>query len=360
MQFVQTSTIPQRTDQEFAVQKPIAIWLLVCCALVFAMVVVGGVTRLTDSGLSIVEWQPLVGTVPPLSQNDWDELFEKYHQTPQYKKVNLGMSLEEFKTIFWWEYFHRLLGRLIGLAFFIPFLYFLAKKAVDRPLGLKLSGIFLLGALQGGMGWYMVKSGLVDNPHVSQYRLTAHLGLAFAIYAAMFWVALDLLNPDRGTLANGRVRGLLNFSTTLSVLIFIMVLSGGFVAGIRAGLAYNTFPLMDGHFIPPELFMLEPWYRNFFDNMTTVQFDHRLIAWTLAILVPIFWLKSRGAQLSGSARLACSLLLIMLAVQITLGISTLLLVVPLTLAAAHQAGALLLLTAALWVNHELRRQYVSS
>jgi cytochrome c oxidase assembly protein subunit 15 len=337
-------------------QKPIAIWLLACCALVFAMVVVGGVTRLTDSGLSIVEWQPLVGTAPPLSQNDWDELFEKYHQTPQYKKVNLGMSLDEFKAIFWWEYFHRLLGRVIGLAFFMPFLYFVAKRAIDRRLGLKLTGMFVLGALQGGMGWYMVKSGLVDNPHVSQYRLTAHLGLAFAIYAAMFWVAMDLLHPPHTLPANDRLAGLRRFSVGLSTLIFIMVLSGGFVAGIRAGLAYNTFPLMDGHVVPPEIFMLEPWYRNFFDNMATVQFDHRLIAWTLAVLVPLFWFKSRNAPLSGSARLACNLLLIMLAVQISLGISTLLLVVPLPLAAAHQAGALLLFTAALWVSHELHRQ----
>jgi cytochrome c oxidase assembly protein subunit 15 len=356
MQFVQTSLIPSKADHHFIMQKAVAGWLLACCALVFAMVVVGGVTRLTDSGLSIVEWQPLVGTVPPLSQNDWDELFEKYHQTPQYQKVNLGMSLDEFKAIFWWEYFHRLLGRLIGLAFFIPFLYFTAKKAIHRPLGLKLSGIFLLGALQGGMGWYMVKSGLVDNPHVSQYRLTAHLGLAFAIYAAMFWVALDLLYPVDTSLANSRLQGLRRFSTGLSILIFIMVLSGGFVAGIRAGLAYNTFPLMDGHIIPPEIFMLEPWYRNFFDNMATVQFDHRMIAWTLAVLIPVFWFKSRSAPLSNSARLACNLLLIVLAVQISLGISTLLLVVPLPLAAAHQAGALLLLTAALWTNHELRRQ----
>src|SRR5688500_273330 len=334
-------------------QKPIAIWLLVCCALVFAMVVVGGVTRLTHSGLSIVEWQPIVGTMPPLSQSDWDELFEKYHQTPQYKKINLGMSLDEFKYIFWWEYFHRLLGRVIGLAFFFPFLYFVAKKAIDRPLGLKLTGIFILGGLQGGMGWYMVKSGLVDNPHVSQYRLTAHLGLAFAIYAAMFWVALDLLYPVGASLVNSKIRSLRRFSTVLTTLIFIMVLSGGFVAGIQAGLAYNTFPLMDGHIIPPELFMLEPWYLNFFDNMTTVQFDHRLIAWTLAILISIFWLRSRSVPLDGSARLACSLLLIMLAVQISLGISTLLLVVPLPLAAAHQAGAVLLFTAALWVNHRL-------
>jgi len=336
-------------------QKPIAVWLLACCALVFAMVVVGGVTRLTESGLSIVEWQPIVGTMPPLGQKDWDELFEKYHQTPQYKKVNAGMSLDEFKGIFWLEYFHRLLGRVIGLAFFIPFLYFMVKKAIDRPLGLKLTGIFLLGGLQGAMGWYMVKSGLVDNPHVSQYRLTAHLGLAFLIYAAMFWVALELLSPAGVSHGSIRLWALRRFSVTITSLIFIMILSGGFVAGIRAGLAYNTFPLMNGHFIPPEIFMLEPWYRNFFDNMATVQFDHRMIAWALAILIPVFWYKSRSLPLSGSARLACSLLLIMLVIQISLGISTLLLVVPLPLAAAHQAGALLLFTAALWVNHQLRR-----
>jgi cytochrome c oxidase assembly protein subunit 15 len=265
------------------------------------------------------------------------------------------MGLDEFKGIFWWEYFHRLLGRIIGLAFFIPFLYFMVKKAIDRPLGLKLTGIFLLGGLQGAMGWYMVKSGLVDNPHVSQYRLTAHLGLAFLIYAAMFWVALELLSPAGVSHGSIRLWALRRFSVTITSLIFIMILSGGFVAGIRAGLAYNTFPLMNGHFIPPEIFMLEPWYRNFFDNMATVQFDHRMIAWALAILIPVFWYKSRSLPLSGSARLACSLLLIMLVIQISLGISTLLLVVPLPLAAAHQAGALLLFTAALWVNHQLRR-----
>ena len=337
-------------------QKSIAVWLLACCALVFAMVVVGGITRLTHSGLSIVEWQPLIGTIPPLSQNDWEVLFEKYHQTPQYQKVNLGMSLEEFKGIFWWEYFHRLLGRVIGLAFFIPFLYFLARKAIDGPLGLKLAGIFVLGGLQGAMGWYMVKSGLVDNPHVSQYRLTAHLGLAFIIYAAMLRVALGLLFPaSTSYYGNGRLRSLRSFAIGITTLIFIMILSGGFVAGIRAGLAYNTFPLMNGHLIPPELFMLEPWYRNFFDNMATVQFNHRMIAWTLAILIPIFWFKSRNLPLPGSTRLACSLLLLMLAVQISLGIATLLLVVPLPLAAAHQAGAMLLFTAALWVNHQLRQ-----
>ena len=165
--------------------------------MVFAMVVVGGVTRLTNSGLSIVEWQPILGTLPPITQGDWDELLEKYRATPQYQKVNKGMSLDEFKSIFWWEYFHRLLGRLIGLVFFIPFVYFLVKKQIDRSLGIKLTGIFVLGGLQGLMGWYMVMSGLVNDPHVSQYRLTAHLGLAFVIFAAMFWVALGLLSPKK-------------------------------------------------------------------------------------------------------------------------------------------------------------------
>lgn len=336
-------------------QKPIAIWLLICCALVFAMIVVGGVTRLTDSGLSIVEWQPIVGTMPPITQQDWDVLLEKYRATPQYQQVNKGMSVDEFKSIFWWEYFHRLLGRLIGLVFFIPFVYFLIKKQIDRPLGIKLTGIFVLGGLQGFMGWYMVMSGLVNDPHVSQYRLTAHLGLAFIIFAAMFWVAMGLLSPQPvSQQADEKIQGLRKFSFGLSLLIFIMILSGGFVAGIRAGMAYNTFPLMNGHLIPPDLFILEPWYRNFFDNITTVQFDHRLIAWTLAFLVPLFWLKSRKVELPGTTRLACNLFLLMLIIQISLGIATLLHVVPIPLAASHQGGAVLLFAASLWVSHRLR------
>lgn len=335
-------------------QKSIAIWLFICCAMVFAMVVVGGVTRLTGSGLSIVEWQPLIGTIPPLNQGDWEILLEKYRQIPQYEEVNKGMTLDEFKGIFWWEYFHRLLGRAIGLVYFIPFIYFVIRKQVDRALGIKLLGIFLLGGLQGLMGWYMVMSGLVDNIYVSQYRLTAHLGLAFIIFAAMFWVATGLLSPvsdqqqDRSV-----IHDLRRFSLFITTLVFIMVLSGGLVAGIHAGLAHNTFPLMSGYVIPPDLFVLEPWYRNLFENMTTVQFDHRLIAWLLALLVPFFWFKARKYSLSSSEQLACHLLLVMLTIQINLGIATLLLVVPLPLAAAHQAGAMLLFTAALWVNRKL-------
>ncbi|WP_293008176.1 COX15/CtaA family protein [Nitrosomonas sp.] len=336
-------------------QKPIATWLLICCVMVFAMIVVGGVTRLTDSGLSIVEWQPIVGTMPPITQEDWDVLLEKYRSSPQYQKINKGMSVAEFKNIFWWEYFHRLLGRLIGIVFFVPFVYFLVKKSIDRSLGIKLTGIFILGGLQGFMGWYMVMSGLVNDPHVSQYRLTAHLGLAFVIFAAMFWVALGLLTPQsEHSRLNEKIQSLRRFSYSLTSLIFIMILSGGFVAGIRAGLAYNTFPLMNGHLIPPDLFILEPWYRNFFDNITTVQFDHRLIAWLLAFLVPLFWFKARKAELSGTTRLACNLFLIMLVVQISLGITTLLQVVPIHLAASHQGGAVLLFAASLWVSHRFR------
>ncbi len=336
--------------------KPIAIWLLTCCALVFAMVVVGGVTRLTESGLSIVEWQPIVGTMPPITQQDWDELLEKYRATPQYQQINKGMSIEEFKSIFWWEYFHRLLGRLIGLVFFIPFVYFLLRKQIDRSLGIKLTGIFILGGLQGLMGWYMVMSGLVNDPHVSQYRLTAHLGLAFVIFAALFWVALGLLSPEKeNSRSNEGMQSLRRFSFGLTALIFMMVLSGGFVAGIRAGLAYNTFPLMNGHFIPPDLFVLEPWYRNFFDNITTVQFDHRMIAWILAFSVPLFWYKSRKVELSKTTHLACSLFLLMLVIQVSLGIATLLHVVPIPLAASHQGGAVLLFAASLWVSHRLRQ-----
>ena len=336
--------------------KPIAIWLLTCCALVFAMVVVGGVTRLTESGLSIVEWQPIVGTMPPITQQDWNELLEKYRATPQYQQINKGMSIEEFKSIFWWEYFHRLLGRLLGLVFFIPFVYFLLRKQIDRSLGIKLTGIFILGGLQGFMGWYMVMSGLVNDPHVSQYRLTAHLGLAFIIFAALFWVALGLLSPEKEiSRSNEDMQNLRRFSFGLTALIFMMVLSGGFVAGIRAGLAYNTFPLMNGHFIPPDLFVLEPWYRNFFDNMTTVQFDHRMIAWILAFSVPLFWYKSRKIELSKTTYLACNLFLLMLAIQISLGIATLLHVVPIPLAASHQGGAVLLFAASLWVSHRLRQ-----
>src|SRR6266568_71389 len=335
-----------------AEDRAVAYWLLACCTLVLAMVVVGGITRLTHSGLSIVEWQPIVGTVPPLGERQWQEAFAKYKQTPEYRLVNSSMGLDGFKRIFWWEYVHRLLGRLIGAAFLLPFLWFALRGRPARALAPPLIAIFAFGAAQGALGWYMVQSGLVDDPRVSPYRLTAHLGIAFLVYGAMLWIALDLLFP-RAPRAEAP-RGLRRFAFALAALIFVMALSGGLVAGIRAGLAYNTFPLMNGRVVPREIFAINPWYLNFFSNMATVQLDHRLIAWVLAFLVPWFWLRVRRAPVPGRARLGAQLLLGALALQITLGIATLLLAVPVPLAASHQAGALLVFSAALFVAHSLR------
>ena len=321
-------------------RRAVAAWLLGCAALTFAMVVVGGITRLTESGLSIVEWQPLAGALPPLSQADWEALFAQYRATPQFGKVFPDMGLEGFKNIFWWEYAHRLLGRTIGLVFLLPYLWFLFRKQLSRPLALKLAGIFVLGALQGAMGWYMVQSGLVDNPRVSHFRLAAHLGMALLIFSAEFWLALDLLRREQ----NSRTKTL---PVLAAILVFLMALSGGFVAGLRAGHAYNTFPLMSGHLVPPEAFMLEPWWRNFFWNVATVQLAHRAIFWLLLIVIPIVWWQARPTP----ARIAGGHLMAMFVLQATLGISTLLLAVPVPLAAAHQAGAVLLLACALWTAH---------
>jgi len=350
-----SSDLPAAAAAAGGAPRVVATWLLVCCTLVFALIVVGGVTRLTHSGLSITEWQPIVGTLPPLSESQWDEAFAKYQMTPEYRQVNLGMSIDAFKGIFWVEYVHRLLGRLVGFAFIVPLLWFVARRRFPSTSGLApmLFGIFLLGAAQGALGWYMVQSGLVDDPRVSQLRLTAHLGLALLIFAAMFWTALTLLRPVGVGVA--WVRTFFRGGVSLAALIFVMALSGGLVAGIRAGFAYNTFPLMNGHFVPPEIMLIRPWYMNFVNNMATVQFDHRLLAWTLLALVPIWWWRVRATpKIPARARLAANLLLAMLLVQVSLGISTLVLVVPLPLAVAHQAGAVLLFAAALHAAHALR------
>jgi heme a synthase len=330
--------------------RAVAVWLLICCALLFAMIIVGGVTRLTHSGLSITEWQPIVGTLPPLSAADWNDAFAKYQATPEYAQVNKGMPLEEFKNIYWWEYFHRLLGRAIGVVFFVPLVWFAARGRIPPGYAPRLAAIFILGGLQGALGWYMVQSGLVDDPRVSQLRLTAHLGLAILIFGAMFWTALTLLRPPpRSASGAGRLAW---FAAGLAALVFAMILSGGLVAGIRAGFAYNTFPLMNGQLVPPEILSIDPWYRNFYINMATVQFDHRLIALLLALSVPWYWWRTRGTGITGAgAQRAATMLLAMLAIQIMLGIATLLLVVPVALAAAHQAGAVLLFAAALNAAH---------
>jgi len=326
------------------------VWLLACCALLFAMIVVGGVTRLTHSGLSITEWQPIVGTLPPLSAQDWNDAFAKYQATPEYREVNRGMDLQAFKGIFWWEYAHRLLGRAIGVVFIVPLLWFIARRKIPPGYWPALATLFVLGGAQGALGWYMVQSGLVDDPRVSQLRLTAHLGLAIAIFGAMWWIALSLLRPSART---GAMRSpLLSFALAIVGLVFVMVLSGGLVAGIRAGFAYNTFPRMNGAWVPLEIMMIEPWYRNFYENMATVQFDHRLMALLLALSVAAYWWRARRAP--SPARGAAWILGVMLVVQVALGISTLLLVVPVGLAALHQAGAVLVFAAAINAAHAAR------
>jgi cytochrome c oxidase assembly protein subunit 15 len=321
-------------------RRAVVAWLFLSAALVFAMVSLGGITRLTHSGLSIVEWQPLVGAVPPLNQADWQALFEKYQQTPEFQQVNRDMHLDGFKAIFWWEYFHRLLGRAIGAVFLLPFLYFLWRRKLGGTLAWKLGGIFVLGALQGALGWYMVKSGLVDDPRVSQFRLTAHLGLALAILSCELWIAFGLALPE-----NRHPRSKL--AVAVAALVFLMALAGGMVAGVHAGYAYNTFPLMNGYVVPPETFLLEPWWKNFFYNLAAVQLVHRAIFWLLLVLVPLAWWRYRGQR-------AANALLGMFVLQASLGISTLLLHVPVPLAAAHQAGAVLLLACALWNAHSAR------
>jgi cytochrome c oxidase assembly protein subunit 15 len=333
--------------------RSVALWLLICSIAIFAMVVLGGVTRLTGSGLSMVEWEPLMGILPPLNQAEWETVFQKYQQYPEYEMKNFRMTLPEFQTIFWFEYAHRVLGRAIGLIFLLPLIYFTIRGRINKPLIPKLITMFILGGLQGLLGWYMVKSGLIDKPHVSQYRLTAHLGLAFLIYAYIFWVALDLLFPKAKEPSQSKIQSLKYFSWTVTGLIFITAMSGGFVAGLKAGLFYNTFPLMNGHWIPEGLFLMEPFWRNFFENITTVQFDHRLLATLLFVLIPILWLMAQRVKLPARTRWGFHILLFILGIQITLGISTLLLFVPVSLAATHQAGALILLTASLFVSHEL-------
>lgn len=324
-------------------RSAVAAWLFTCAALTFAMVVVGGITRLTESGLSIVEWQPLVGALPPLSQADWEALFAKYRQTPQFDKVFPDMTVEGFKGIFWWEYVHRLLGRVIGIVFLLPFLWLLSSNRLSRPLAWKLAGLFALGGLQGAMGWYMVQSGLVSDPRVSHFRLTAHLGLALAIFSMEFWLALGLLKEKNDKNAK-------SFPLIVAGTVFLMALSGGFVAGLRAGHAYNTFPLMNGHLVPPEAFMLDPWWHNFLWNVATVQLVHRALFWLLLILIPILWWQTRRT----AAKVAGHHLLGLFVLQATLGIATLLLAVPIPLAAAHQAGAVLLLACALWTAQASR------
>jgi len=311
--------------------RPVRVWLYVIAALVLAMVVVGGLTRLTDSGLSITEWKPISGIIPPLSAADWLAEFENYKRIPQYQVLNQGMTLPQFQYIFWWEWGHRFLGRVIGFVFAVPFLVFLVQRRFSWSLAAPLAGLFVLGGLQGALGWWMVSSGLTELTSVSQYRLAAHLSAALLLFLALIWVARRLgPAPAR---ADGTDRG---GAAILLALVFLQIVAGAFVAGLDAGMGYNTWPLMDGALVPPGLGVMDPWWKNLFENALTVQFIHRTIAYVLVLYVGVLWVWRRGA---GGWLPRIALLVVL---QAALGIATLVLAVPLPLAIGHQALAFML------------------
>jgi cytochrome c oxidase assembly protein subunit 15 len=334
-------------------RRLVALWLFLVAGMIAIMVTLGGVTRLTGSGLSIMEWAPLSGALPPLSEAEWQRLYHSYQQIPQYELVNQGFGLAGFKQIFWLEWIHRLWGRLIGVAFLGPLIWFWATGRIERRLRPWLAVLFLLGGLQGLVGWLMVASGfLPDATAVSPYRLVIHLVLALLLYTALLWTGLTVLRP--AALQPPAQRSLRSLATLCTILVALTIVAGGFVAGNHAGLDYNTFPLMDGQLIPDAYTQLQPFLRNLTENIAAVQFDHRLLA-TLTLGVATAIIAWGLATLhSLRARLAVLALAATVTLQYLLGVATLLLVVPIWLATAHQAGAMMLLTAILFLLHTLR------
>jgi len=322
-------------------------WLFSVAGLIFAMILVGGATRLTGSGLSITEWQPILGAIPPLSEAAWLEAFEKYKQIPQYQRINTGMDLAAFKAIYWWEWAHRFLGRFIGLAFFVPFMIFWLRGAIPRPLSPKLAVIFALGGAQGLLGWYMVQSGLVERTDVSQYRLAAHLGLAVLIYGAILWVAFGLGERARPAGGARQSAALKILAGLFAGLVFLQIILGGFVAGTDAGLSHNTWPLMDGTIIPGGLGVMQPWYVNLFENVLTIQFNHRMLGYALAALAGLGLIFGWG-RAGPRVRTVLALTFTAVIVQIALGVLALLSQLQIGLALAHQAGAIMLFSLALY------------
>ncbi|XP_050204200.1 cytochrome c oxidase assembly protein COX15 [Mercurialis annua] len=348
-------------------QKMVGIWLFGSAAWVFSMVVLGGVTRLTRSGLSMTDWK-FTGQLPPLSNEEWLNEFDKYKQSPEYKRINKGMSIEDFKFIYWMEYAHRMWGRGLGIMFALPFSYFLRRGYITLRLGLKLSALFALGAGQGFIGWWMVKSGLEEpnseyaQPRVSPYRLAAHLTSAFAIYSGLFWTALSVVMPEPPAESLAWVRGaatVKRLALPVSLIVGITAISGAFVAGNDAGRAFNTFPKMGESWIPDDIFVMKPLIRNFFENTSMVQLDHRILATTTLISICALRWFTRKLDIHPAVRSLIGTTLGMAALQVTLGISTLLSYVPVSLGSAHQAGALTLLTLVILLNHTVRKPSVS-
>ncbi len=334
-------------DRAEANRRAIAIWLAAVAGLVFIMVVVGGLTRLTESGLSITEWKPVTGAIPPMTEEHWQKEFDLYRQIPQYQLINTGMSLDEFKTIYWWEWGHRFLGRLIGLAFFIPFVWFAVTRRVEKGLMPRLVFLFVLGGLQGVLGWWMVMSGLTERTEVSQYRLAAHLGLATVIFGALVWTVLDLLQGRKSRFMDGLAKA----AFALMLFVFFQTILGAFVAGLRAGFIYNTWPLMAGAWLPDGLLRMEPLWHNFFENHLTVQFQHRIAAYLLIAAAVWHWWAARKTDAATGA----GLLTLGILAQAALGIWTVLWVVPIPLGAAHQAGAMIVFALSIWHLHRLAK-----
>lgn len=326
-------------------QKPVAYWLFITAFFVFAMAVIGAITRLTESGLSMVEWRPLIGALPPMSETEWNRVFELYQQTPEFRNKNYMMDLAAFKEIFFWEWFHRLWGRLIGLVFFVPMVWFWVRGYFDRGLKIKSVLLLILGAGQGVMGWYMVKSGLVDMPSVSHYRLAAHLSLAFIIFGALIWVGLDVLKPANNVAKKGLIPALISLA-----LITITIIWGAFVAGKDAGLIYNTFPKMGDGLIPDDLLFLTPSWINFIDNHAAIQFTHRYLALGGVAFI-VAWVFHRYQE----SRLFTALG-VMIVVQMSLGIATLISGVMIPLAAIHQAGAFICVGLMVCIIHAITQK----
>ena len=334
-------------------RRRVALWLFGVATMVYGMVVLGGATRLTGSGLSIMEWAPLSGALPPLSDAEWNRLFGLYRQIPQYAVLHPGMDVAGFKGIFWLEYCHRLLGRLVGAAFLLPMIFFAATGALERRMMPRLLGLFALGGLQGAVGWFMVASGFFpDSTAVSPYRLVIHLSLALTLYAALIWTGLTTLNPISPAIAGAdKIR---TYARACAVLVALTIVAGGFTAGLHAGLIYNSFPLMDGRLVPAGYADLSPPWRNLTENIAAVQFNHRLLASLSLITVITTVVAGLRARLTGAARAAILALAAAVAVQYALGIATLLTVVAVPLAVLHQGCAVVLLTASLVLLHNLR------
>jgi cytochrome c oxidase assembly protein subunit 15 len=341
-----SETVPVRAD------RAVGLWLFVIAAMIGLMVVVGGLTRLTGSGLSITEWQPVTGVIPPLSDAQWQAEFAKYQGTPQYELINRGMGLVGFKAIYWWEWTHRLLGRLLGVVFVVPFVLFLRQQRIDRALGIRLAIIFLLGAAQGALGWWMVQSGLTGTRVVvSQYRLAAHLGLAVVLFGYIFWTALEASGAARTHVARAAHYRVHAFA--LVAMTFVQILLGAFMAGLDAGRAFQTWPTYAGAWIPPGLYDLSPWWTNHFENLALVHFQHRTVGYVVAAMVIWLYVALRRAGADRALRIAGIHAVVLTSGQIALGIFTVVSGVALPLAALHQVGALGLFASVLWWAYAL-------